>query len=266
MNITRFRVFLAIAFLILFAFIFRTCVHKGTPAKKNPYKIGFDTTWYPLQAAGKDKEKSLTAFFSELMVTIAREGNFRFEFVQADPTNLFSDLDKGNFDAIVTAYMPTDWSNEKYRTSSPLLLFGPVLVLRKDSVVLKLTGLSKQPVGYKKNAAWLFKLKDCCALVLIPYKSNYALLEDLKEKKLNGAILPYLEAQSFLKAFYSDSLKILYPPISEEALRVVMKNDAKSLLFYEQFEQGWKKVKENGTYTILLEKWGLPVPPEGTRL
>ena len=65
-----------------------------------------------------------------------------------------------------------------------------------------------------------------------------------------------LSAAAYCRDLYQGELMIVTPPQSDEGLRLVTKHNAATDLI-KGFNKGLQKLKKNGSYEKLLDKWSL---------
>lgn len=79
-------------------------------------------------------------------------------------------------------------------------------------------------------------------------------------------ILNVIPAHEYTKnGIYLNQLKIASKPLTNEGLRLIAKNNSESKKLLEQFNEGLKALKKNGTYNQLLLKWGLFDPEKNEK-
>lgn len=246
--------FLLIGFLLLFS-----CSER---VDKRVYRIGRDTTWHPLDLYGK--ERSMLAFTNELLVEIAREGGFRIEFVMAAPRDALGGLDRGLYDAAISPLTPDVITRKRYFFSDSFYYLGPMLVVRKDSDVDFAQEMAGRVLSIKEGDPLLLRAKDFPNIRVKPYRNVVQALNDLEEDRVDGVIADFFEAYSYTRGLYKGDFKVVPPPLSDEALRLLTLKDSQYEGLIERFNKGLAKVKESGRYADLLAKWELvqPLTPE----
>jgi polar amino acid transport system substrate-binding protein len=235
--------------------IFKACSHPAIRGEPAVYMIARDISWYPLQLG--DKDKNVTAFTSELLLDIANEEKFSYNLDNVGSTLLFYDLDNKDYDAILASTAPTAWNKEQYEFSDPFYLVGPVLIVPIDSTIHSIAEMEGKTLGIRSGSSVVFDVATIPSIIIIPYDNINQSLDNLRDNQIDGVILPTLLAQVYVKTFYNTTLKIATPPLTNEGLRLVTRKEPRFASLISRFNNGLKKVKENGTYNELLYKWGL---------
>ena len=206
----------------------------------------------------------MLAFTNELLVEIAREGGFRIEFVMAAPRDLLGGLDRGLYDAAISPLTPGVITERRYFFSDSFYYLGPMLVVRKDSGIDQIREMEGRILSIKEGDPLLLRAKDFPSIRVKPYRNVVQALNDLNEDRVDGVIADFFEAYSYTRGLYKGEFKVVPPPLSDEALRLLILKDSPYEGFIERFNRGLAKVKKNGRYADLLTKWELvqPLTPE----
>lgn len=223
--------------------------------KTKAFRIGRDSTWYPLQLLGR--ERYLQAFTDDLFLAIAKQEDLHFQIAEVGPTQLFSGLDIGNYDAILTAEIPTVLNHEYYVFSDPIYLVGPVLIVPKNSKVTSLEEMEGQTVGLKRGFTTVFNLKHYPSVLFVTYDNMNIALDNLVTNRLDGVILDAMSAYSYADGFYSTKLKVVTSPLTTEGIRLVTLRHPLGEQLIEAFNEGLQKVKKEKIYQQLLKNWNL---------
>jgi len=70
-------------------------------------------------------------------------------------------------------------------------------------------------------------------------------------------IMEALPAHEYVDSFYKGELKMVPPPLTEDGLRLMALIDPVEKDMIQRFNNGLSQLIEDGTYTKLLDKWGL---------
>lgn len=246
-----------ISFLIvvLFFFLFRSCSVKKVDFSHRAFRVARDYSMMPLQLTGKGL--NMRAFSDDLLLGIAKEENIKIDILSTQANNLLSGLDFGSYDGILSLLQPNVANEEKYHFSNPYYLLGPVLVVRNSSQVTSLEQMSGKIVGIKNGSSSVYDVERYPAVLLVTYDNMSIALEDLISNKIDGVILDVWTAYVYIQGFYKGLLKIATPPLTKLGLRLVARNEPYADFLIERFNKGLEVLKANGTYDVLLHKWGL---------
>lgn len=226
-------------------FIFRSC--SLNHVFEETYTIGENTEWKNLHLNGK--VRNLVAFNHELLTTLSEEEDFHLKLIPSSKP--LEDLRKGKLDGILTSLPPNSF-NGKLAYSDPYFLSGPILITSSQP---KKNG-GQSIIGVPEHSPLLSALEQDPSIEVRIYDDILDALADLREKRIDGAIFPALIAYTYTEAFYDQELKIATSPLTDEGIRLATLNDKKGQAFIKAFNEGLKKLKENGTYREILERWG----------
>lgn len=247
---------IGIALLAVLSIIFlvRSCTAWFTHHERI-YRIARDPTWYPLDLMGK--ERNMLAFMNDLLSDIAMEQHVQFNLFSASRDDLFSGLSRGEYDAIVTSIDPTPMLEDKYVFSDPFYLTGPVIIVQKESDIRSFEDLGGEMVGIKSGSPIVFRIRDYPTILFRTYGNIREALDHLVDNEIDAVIMDSLPAYANTESFYTEKLKIVGGPLTDEGLRLVAKKDAGAIAMLGQFDEGLKEMIKNGTYQALIQKWGL---------
>lgn len=226
------------------------------------FRIGIDETWYPLKLY--DKEQYISVFSEDLLQKIAAQQHFSVQIVRIGSENRLSGLDNGEYEGILSSLILQEENTEKYISSNPYYLLGPVLVVSKSSKIKSLNDLKGKTIGLINRSETIESLerKSSIRFVYYSYNDRFKLIEDVSNKVIDGMILDVIPAYEYTRdGIYRDQLKIASKPLTDEGLRLIAKNNPESKKLIEHFNEGLKAMKKNDIYSQLLLKWEL-VDPE----
>lgn len=242
-----------IILLLLIVILFKGCSTKSTP--QNTFKIAYDGTWYPLQIT--EKEKNMVGFSTELILDIADKQALQIEMISIGTEALLDGLDNGLYDAILTGMNPNAIQRRYYTFSNPYFLVGPVLVVSKNSPIHSFTEMTRKTVGIKSGESLQFDVPQPTDMTLIPYNYTLAAFADLDKGLIDGVIIDLFPAYTYTTGFYAGRLRIASAPLNNIGIRLAIRKSTKSDQLISRFNEGLDKLKSNGTYQQLLQRWGL---------
>ncbi len=225
-------------------------------SKKNRsgYEIGIDTSWYPLQVPGQ--EKNILAFSVELLVEIAKKEHLQLAITSANWNNLVQGLNEKKYDAILASMPRYNFNLKAYSFSDPYLMTGPVLVVPANSTIKSAKQLQDKAVGIVKGSSAALLLESAPGVILRNYDSIADALANLADEQIEAAAVDAIIAQDYMRNFYPQTLKIIAPPLNDDGLRLITLHNAAPKLIH-RFNQGLAAYKKSGEYDKLLQKWGL---------
>lgn len=225
------------------------------------FRIAIDETWYPLKLY--DKEQYISAFSEDLLRKIAAQQHFSVQIVRIGSENRLAGLDNGEYEGILSSLILQEDNTEKYISSNPYYLLGPVLVVSKSSSIKSLNDIKGKTIGLINRSEEIESLEKHSSIhfVFYSYNDRFKLIDDVSKKVIDGMILDVISAFEYTKdGIYRDQLKVASGPLTNEGLRLIAINNPESKKLIEQFNEGLKSLKENGTYNQLLLKWELLNP------
>ena len=239
--------------VVLLLLLFRAC--NAPMLERQVYYIGRDSTWYPLDLRGK--EKNMSGFASDLMQAIGDEEGFIAVMVDIGQNSVLDGLETGHYNAVFSSLAPTARNKEIYGFSDILYRTGPVLVIPEKVKVTSLADLTHKVIGIESNILQTFNIPETLNVMIIPYDNAAVALDNLSKNTIDAVILDALRAYVYTHGYYAGKLKIAGAVLSNFGWRVITKNTPKYLLFINHVNDGLKKIKEKGIYTQLVEKWGI---------
>lgn len=241
---------LSLLFCVLLWFGIRGC--SGEDKEKILYRIGKDNTWYNTNLFGK--ERHMSAFVDELMVEIAENQGYRVEVV---PTtgSVFENIDRRNFDGVISNETISSLGIAKYQYSQPFYLLGPVLIVGKDSKITSISDLNEKSIGVALNSTLTPQISAYSAVFKV-YDNAITALDDLNTNRIDGVLINVLPGYVYSQAFYSGKMRII-PTKVKEGLKLIVKRDPRTADLIRKFNAGLEELKKNGRYNQLIEKWGL---------
>lgn len=238
-------------FFFLFFFLLTSC---GSFSEK-PYRIGIDPYWYPINFSSK--EGDVNAFINELLQMIAYSEGVVFERVQANWDSIYSELERGQYQGIISSLSPNTFKRELFSFSDPILMTGPVLVMRQDESQTSLADFSGRTILILDGSSDIQILQQYPEIIVRTTTSIPMALNQVSEEAANGALVASVFAKSFVNDQYADTLKIQGEPLTNNGLRLItMRDEAQDRKLLKIFSNGLKKL-QGKKLDALKEKWGL---------
>ena len=226
----------------------------GCSSSRPVYKIGIDPTWFPLDVI--NKEPYILAFSTELLQKIAQIKRVEFQRVTISWDNLLEGLKMKRYESILSSLEPHGFNLDKYQFSENFLNTGPVLVMRETATKSEVDTLyEKEIAAFSQNDEQLLMQKYPDAIIRM-YDSLQKALVDLVIGNLDGVLIGYLQAFSYVNDIYRGQLKISSNPLNNEGLKLVTIAKEQQKLV-QLFNEGLNELKKTGEYDALLKKWKL---------
>jgi polar amino acid transport system substrate-binding protein len=238
------------ALVILCALFFQTC---GGQKSSFDFAIALDPVWHSLELSGR--ETALTAFTIELITAVGKIEKLTFAVYQKSYNDLVYGLQQQTYDAICSTMRPYLFFEKTYTFSELYLMTGPVLVVPKELNNPLLSQLDGKIVGIIQGSNSALILEKYPQIIQRTYSSVPDVLQAVSTTTIDAAVVNVLTAEAFTQNLFQNRLKIGSPPLTQEGLRLISLQGPSSNLIF-RFNRGLKKLKENGTYSELLKKWG----------
>lgn len=261
-------------FLILLALLFTSTglIYKYASEPAPPsgiYIIALDPTWNPLPLYGR--EERITVFSEELVRAIAEEEHLPYEIKEVTTENLFFGLNRGDVQGVLSTqavlaesmnFEPQETSI-KFPFSKSYYHLGPLLVVSTASHIDSLKDLEGKRVGIITSAEMIPALyKDpLIDFHYYDYPERAQMVEDVSNHVLDAMVLNTIPAYQYTRSgLYRGKLKIASTQLAQNGLRLFVDDKPESHTLLIKFNRGLEKIKKNGTYERLLQKWGLYSP------
>lgn len=245
---------LALSIILMLWFWFSK--KKEETLKGHQFLIAIDKSWAPLDLHGQ--EQYMQGFISELTAKIAKQEDIRVQLVTVATSQLFDNLEKGYYDAVVSPLSPNVLNEKKYLFSDPIYLVGPVLIVPLKSKVTKITELHN--VGVKTGFSGIFTQIGSPLTSILTYNDMNIALNDLVMGKIDGLIMGSVDAYAYIQGYYTDKLKVATAPLTDESLHLVALNKFFGKELIKLYNKGLKEVKNDNFYEQQLKKWELINP------
>lgn len=241
--------------LLFIAILFSGC----SLFEKKRFFIGIDPTFSPVQLAGQGSQ--VFGFSADLLDAIAKVEKIELVYETAGTENLFSSLDQGQFQGILSSLYPKNYETEVYAVSENYFCTGPVLVVPEEVDLSELSEFDSRIVGVLSNSDAFYIVQKYPHILISTFTSVPFLFEALSYRQVDALVVSLLDAQAFVLNLYRKVLKIASPPLNNEGLRLIQVK-GKDAELIRHFNKGLSTCKRKGIYQNLLKKWQLNQPTE----
>jgi ABC-type amino acid transport substrate-binding protein len=217
-------------------------------------RVGVDSYWFPLDFGSRDN--NVTAFSTELLTEIGRVEKIPFVKVSVNSSDLMEGLQKDKYEAILSSMPPYIFNKALFDFSEIYLPLGPVLVVPVRSKINSLEDLNGKEIAVISGSTSALILEKSQGVLIRYYDSIPKALNDILTDTVDGAMVDILSAVAYCRDLYQGELKISTGPLNDEGLRLITKHNAAPDLI-KGFNDGLAKMKKDGSYFKLLDKWGL---------
>jgi ABC-type amino acid transport substrate-binding protein len=227
----------------------------GSSHKNGSYTVAYDPAWMGLDLMGQ--QNTITGFSRDLLKEIGKVEKIKFSFVSMSWDTLIPNLKAKQYDAIFSSLYPYIFNQTYFDFSSPYLLTGPAFVLPLDSKATSIADFSGKEIGVIADSPAILYLEKNPEILIRTYDLIPDMLNDIVAQNIEGAACDILIASAYCNNIYHDSLKVVGPPMNDSGLRLVALEQSSLTNLIQAFDDGLAKIKKNGTYRKLLEKWTL---------
>ncbi|WP_201456627.1 transporter substrate-binding domain-containing protein [Chlamydia sp. 17-3921] len=220
----------------------------GCSRIKREQPIGRDVTWFPKQFG--IYTASINAFLNDLIIEINSRENLNMMIVNQDWIHLFENLNDRKTLGAFTSISPTTEMQNHYQFSDPILLTGPVLIVKENSPYKSIEDLKGRLIGVYKFDSSVLVAQEIPEAVVSLYQHVPVALEALSSDCYDALLAPVIDVSALIQTAYKDRLKIISEPLNQDGLRlVVLKGTNEDLL--EGFNAGLAKSKRSGKYQTI---------------
>lgn len=219
------------------------------------YSIGRDSLWFPLNF--KLQTANINAFVNSLTATIARTEAVSMQIINIDWDSLYANLEEHRYAGAFTSLPMNPQNLNRFTFSHPFLLLGPVLIVPEHSQATSLETLPKSSVvGINQFDESVLIAQRYPSHIIELYQNMPQALEDLAAGRVDAVLMPTLEAKALVPNLYPGVLKIVTPPLSDKALRLItLKGENEKLIHH--FNAGLQELNATGQYQQLREKFSV---------
>lgn len=253
---------LSVLLILIAVFTFAGCGGGNTAKSTDPLedgvlKIGTNDTYVPLEY--RDEENKIVGFDIDLGDAIAKELGVKSEWVSTAWDGIFTGLDAGQYDCIISGTSITEDRQKSYNMSDPYLTNGIVIVSRNDdpNKATKATDLNGKKVGVQLETT-----ADIAAKAMIEKDGNTMQLSQFDGMldafaALEGKTIDYILTDEPVGSFYTtlkpDVYSVTSDILSNEPIGVTSRKADTE--FATKINETLKKLQDNGTMAELSNKW-----------
>lgn len=234
--------------------IFLFIVSCGSSSSKPDFRIALDPEWYGLEMP--ERSLSIQAFSIEIFQAIAKEKKMKIVLYDQNWDALIYGLIEEKYEGILSTLQPYLFYQKTYDFSDIYLPIGPTLVIPTTFSIKSLDEMNNKEIAIQRDSNAALVLERYPDIIQRTYETISSALSDVANGVVDGAIVDILTAHSYCSNLYQGRLKIAFPPLTQEGLKLVTLHNTSSGLIHT-FNEGLKELKENGTYATLVKKWNL---------
>ena len=234
---------------------FSSCSSSNHEPEFGSYSIGRDSTWFPLNF--QLQTPNINAFVNAFTATIARTQAVPMNIINVNWDELYTLLEEREYAGAFTSLPMNPANLARYTFSQPFILLGPVLIVPEHSSATSLETLNKNAIiGVNQFDDSVLIAQRYPSHIIELYQNMPQALEDLVAGRIDAVLMPTLDAKALVPNLYFGILKIVTPPLSDKALRLITLRDENDELIHH-FNAGLSELHATGQYKQLREKFGV---------
>ncbi len=247
--------------IILFVLVFiissiglAGCSSSNTASSGKVIQVGTDAAYPPFE---KQEGGKIVGFDVDIFNAVAEEAGIKINIQHTGWDPLFEDIDKGTVDAGISAITITEDRKKLYDFSDPYFEATQLIMVSKDSNVTKLKDLDGKKIGVQSATTGDLAVQAVFGKTysgLKGYDDTPAAVDDLLLGRLDAVVADNAVLQEYIKVIKNDNFKLVKDPSFEvEHYGIMVKKGNSDLL--AKINEGLKKIKENGTYDKIFNKY-----------
>ena len=225
--------------------------HLREITSRGTLRIGTDATYPPMEFL--DNKENLVGYDIDLGDRIADKLNLTAEFVNIKWDDLFTSLEEGKIDMIISSITITDERKAKYDFSSEYLNAGQVIIIRKDNTVITSTAdlRGKKIAVQKETTNETEALKYTENDMVLRYDDFIGATNALIDGKADAIFSDLTNAKGIVNE--NPTLKIASEPFTQEFYGIVLRKGDTKLL--SNLNDSLEILRQQGVLVYLKQKW-----------
>ncbi len=226
------------------------CGFGGFAQAQDVIRVGTDATFPPFEYSENGKR---TGFDIDLIEAIAKTANRKVEWVDIDFKGLIPGLLSKRFDVAASAIYITDERRKVVDFTDPYYPGGLVIMTKKGDTTIKgPADLKGKKVTVQVGTKSVGYLKDNFpAIERIEVEKNQEMFQLVEVGRADAAVTGKPAAKLYARA--RGTLQVVDKQLTVEEYGYALRKDDAQLL--KLFNEGLKKVKADGTYQKLVDKY-----------
>lgn len=250
----RLKKVLALSLAVVMGLGLVACGSKKDDSKEKTYKIASDTTFAPFEFENEDGDR--VGIDMELLEAIAKEEGFKYEVDAVGFEAAMTSVESGQSDGMIAGMSVNKEREKKYDFSDSYYTSKVCFAVEKGSKIKTLKDLKGEHVIAKVGT------------VGATYAEEMAKKYNFDVKQVKSSAMMYQEVTSGNAAACFEDYPVMNYEITQKGqkLQVPFISDAGSEYAFavkkgensellEKFNSGLKKIKENGEYQKIIDKY-----------
>lgn len=233
-------------------FLLKGC--SKTFQKEKTYIVAYDPTWFPLEVSQAIHQ--ISAFSQNLLVKIGDQQELRFRARESQWDSMRRRIHIDEYQAMLTGLTPSHANQGRYVFSEPYLHLGQVLLVPEEASITKIEDIQNSVIGAARNRPRDLSYIPSPTTPVYLYDSSQEATEQMLSGRVTAVIMNGMRANAYVRGLYKGKVKVAQH-LSDESLRLVVLKGGDYGFLIEEFNKGLEALRQENSYTELLEKWEL---------
>ncbi|MBA4541784.1 MULTISPECIES: basic amino acid ABC transporter substrate-binding protein [Thermoactinomyces] len=242
-----------LASVVAVSFVLTGCTNKNTD--NSVIQIGTNAEFPPFEKLEGDGK--ITGFDADLIQAIAKEENLKINFKHYGWDQMLDGVSRGKLDAGMAAITITPDRKKKYDFSIPYFDAKQLILVPTSSHVSSLKQLNGKRIGVQTATTGEQVVQEMFGKTysgLKGYDDIPSAVHDLELGRLDAVVVDNAVIMEYIKKLGQGKYKIVEDPsIKTEQYGIAVHKGNQALL--QKLNDGLKKVKANGTYDKIYQKY-----------
>lgn len=249
----------------LAAFLFSFALAASFVARAAPLRVGIDINGDPMTLV--DTKGVPGGFAVDIMNGVAREMGLEITYVAKPWSDMFEDFKAGRIDVLANI----TYTNERAAFidfSAPHIVMNSAIIVRKGDTSIKTPGdLANRSVAVKPGGApHEYLLTHGWANHVVPAATLLDSLRAVAEGRADAALDARIVALKNMRDEHLTTLEVADVDLLDFAQRLHIGVHRGDTVQLNQINDGLARLRANGTYDIIYQKWIDPLDPQRVRL
>lgn len=222
-------------------------------ANQKVYRMATEQEFTPFIVPGENG--LVTGFEADVLQAAATAQGFKIEFVPMPWKDVFPTLEEGKVDIAGSGIIMTEERMQKYDFTEPFIVAKYAAVVPEDSTITKATDLQDKRVAAIPDSAFA-NFAASKSKNVVDGQTIWVSIKQVMGKQADAAIVNTPIADHFVAKYPDQKLKVVaFNEEQDIPLGYALKKGNTELK--NQINEGLNKIKSDGTYDKLKEKWNI---------
>jgi len=237
---------------VLLGLLLFSLVLSGCDQKASKIRVATDATWPPFEYVN-EQTKEIEGFDIDLLTAIAEKVGLEIEFINVAWDPLLAGVAQCQYDAAISSITITEERKKQMLFSDPYFEAGQIVTVRIDNTAItNKDALAGKVAGAQIGTTGSFEIEKIKGATLKTYDDIGLAYQDLINGQIDAVVADNPLALGYVGK-NPDKLKTVGDVFTEENYGIAVCKTKEDLL--AKFNEGLKRVKEEGLIEKLVEKW-----------